>query len=73
MYQYLIFINPSKSNAYYFKIIKRSGCDASDRFFLKNNDQNEDCILDDLDPYDNNDDSNSNYNESNTDSGNEEL
>ncbi len=40
---------------------------------LKNNDQNEDCILDDLDPYDNNDDSNSNYNESNTDSGNEEL
>ena len=39
----------------------------------KNNDQNEDCILDDLDPYDNNDDSNSNYNESITDSGNEEL
>lgn len=42
-----------------------------------NNDLNEDCILDDdlddLDPYDNNDDSNSNYNESNTDSGNEET
>ena len=38
-------------------------------------DHNEDCILDDLDdidPYDNNDDSNSNYNDSNTDSGNEE-
>ncbi len=37
-------------------------------------DQNDDCILDDLDdldPYDY-DDSNSNYNESNTDSGNEE-
>lgn len=35
---------------------------------------NEDCILDDLDelePYDNDDDD-SNYNESNTDSGNEE-
>ena len=44
----------------------------------KENDQNnEDCILDDLDdldPYDNNDDDeNSNYNESNTDSGNEET
>jgi len=36
MYQYLIFINPSNSNANYLKIIKRSGCDASDRFFLKN-------------------------------------
>ena len=36
---------------------------------------NDDCILDyldDLDPYDNNDDSDCNYNESNTDSGNEE-
>lgn len=40
---------------------------------MKNNDLNEDCILDDLDPFDNNDDTNSNYNESNTDSGNEEL
>ena len=43
----------------------------------KDNESNEDCILDDLDdldPYDNNDDdSNSNYNESNTDSGNEET
>ena len=41
---------------------------------LKECDQNDDCILDDLDdldPYDN-DDTNSNYNESNTDSGNEE-
>lgn len=43
----------------------------------KDNESNEDCILDDLDdldPYDNNDDdSNSNFNESNTDSGNEET
>ena len=44
----------------------------------KDNESNEDCILDDLDyldPYDNidDDDSNSNYNESNTDSGNEET
>ena len=43
----------------------------------KDNESNEDCILDDLDDldlYDNNDDdSNSNYNESNTDSGNEET
>jgi ubiquitin-conjugating enzyme E2 R len=44
----------------------------------KDNESNEDCILDDLDyldPYDNNDDddTNSNYNESNTDSGNEET
>lgn len=41
----------------------------------KDNDHNEDCILDeldDLDPYDNNEDTNSNYNDSNTDSGNEE-
>jgi ubiquitin-conjugating enzyme E2 R len=46
-----------------------------------NNDQNDDCILDDLDDvdaYDNNndddddDEENSQYNESNTDSGNEE-
>lgn len=40
------------------------------------NDQNDDCILDDLDdldPYDNDDDdAESNYAESNTDSGNEE-
>jgi ubiquitin-conjugating enzyme E2 R len=42
----------------------------------ENNDQNEDCILDDLDdldPFDNNDDENDlDYDESNTDSGNEE-
>ena len=48
--------------------IKTSSCS-------KDNDHNEDCILDeldDLDPYDNNEDTNSNYNDSNTDSGNEE-
>jgi hypothetical protein len=41
----------------------------------KDCDANDDCILDDLDdldPYEN-DDTNSNYNESNTDSGNEET
>ncbi len=42
---------------------------------MPKDDQNEDCILDeldDIDPYDG-DDVNSNYNDSNTDSGNEEL
>ncbi len=52
--------------------IKTSSASAAGR----DNDQNEDCILDeldDLDPFDNNDDASSNYNESNTDSGNEET